>query len=242
MEKKKNGLTSDLLKWIAVVTMFIDHIGAAIVEQTDLSLLPYGKTGDLILRLIGRIAFPIYCFLLVEGFYHTRSRKKYLCNLTLFAVLSEIPFELAVFGEIKWGFHNVYWTLLLGFLVMSGVEKIREKMGTTENTKKTFAELALAAAAAIGAELLQTDYGAIGVFLIFILYQARENRQRQCILGAVAMAYEVTAPVAFYLLYHYNGIRRQKRWKYFFYAFYPVHFLLLYWIRVQFPVWGAFLF
>lgn len=234
MEKKKNGLSSDLLKWIAVVTMFIDHIGATIVEQTDLYLLPYGKTLDLILRLIGRLAFPIYCFLLVEGFYHTRSRKKYLCNLTLFAVLSEIPFELAIFGEILLGFHNVYWTLLLGFLVMSGVEKIREKMGTIESTKKTFAELALAALAAVGAELLQTDYGAIGVFLIYILYQARENRLRQCILGAVAMAYEVTAPAAFYLLYHYNGIRRQKRWKYFFYAFYPLHLLLLYWIRVRF--------
>lgn len=240
MEKKKNGISSDLLKWIAVVTMLIDHIGAVIVEQTDLYFKMYGKETDLILRGIGRLAFPIYCFILVEGFYHTRSRKKYFGNLFLFALLSELPFEMAFLGKTSFGFRNVYWTLLIGFLVMLGIEEVGKWAERKEEKRKGFIEdlcmLLVAAAGAGGAELLHTDYGAIGVLLIYILYRAREDRLRQCIFGAVAMAYEITAPVSFYLLYHYNGIRRQKRLKYFFYAFYPVHLLLLYFIRVQF--WG----
>ena len=76
MEKitKVNGISADLLKWIAIVTMLIDHIGAAVVEKTNIYLLPYGKVLDFTLRFIGRLAFPIFCFLLIEGFYHTRNR------------------------------------------------------------------------------------------------------------------------------------------------------------------------
>jgi len=154
MEKTavKKGISSDLLKWIAIITMFIDHIGAAVVEKTWIMNEPYGQTLDIVLRMIGRLAFPIFCFLMVEGFYHTRSRMKYLRNLFIFALISEIPFEISFLGELVWGLRNVYWTLLLGFIMMMMLEKIREREG-----KYNIVYMILAiAACAVAAELLHT--------------------------------------------------------------------------------------
>ena len=226
----KKGISSDLLKWIAIITMFIDHIGAAIVEKTWLMGETYGKPLDTTLRLVGRLAFPIFCFLLVEGLYYTRNRIKYLRNLFVFALLSEIPFELAFFGEIVWGLRNVYFTLLIGFIMVLMIEKINKEKG-----KYDIVLIILSVAAcAMTAEFLHTDYGATGILLIFILYRLRTDRLSQCILSAVAMSYEMTAPIAFVLIYAYNGVRRQKYLKYFFYAFYPLHLLFLYWVRMTF--------
>lgn len=223
------GISSDLLKWIAIITMFIDHVGAAVVEKTWIMDEPYGQILDLVLRLIGRLAFPIFCFLLVEGFYHTRSRLKYLRNLIVFAFVSEIPFEISFLGELVWGLRNVYFTLMIAFVMMMLLEKLREK-----NVKYSIVYMLLiVAACALLAEILHTDYSASGVLLIFILYKMRAVRLAQCVLGGAAMSYEITAPIAFFLLYKYNGVRRQKYLKYFFYAFYPVHLLLLYWVRLM---------
>ncbi len=229
MEKttKGNGISADLLKWIAIITMFIDHIGAAVVEKTNIYLLPYGKVLDFTLRFIGRLAFPIFCFLLIEGFYHTRSRQKYLCNLLIFAIISEIPFEISFLGEIVIGFRNVYWTLAIGMGVMLLLEKVKEYAVK----KRNLCAFLIIVSGAVLAELLHTDYGAIGVILIYILYKLRDDRKQQCICGAIATAYEITAPIAFLLIYRYNGVRKQKHLKYFFYAFYPLHLLFLYWIR-----------
>lgn len=226
----KNGISSDLLKWIAIVTMFIDHIGAAVVEKTWIMGEAYGKPLDIILRMIGRLAFPIFCFLMVEGFYHTRSRMKYLRNLFIFALISEIPFEIAFLGEMVWGLRNVYFTLLIGFIMMILIEKVSEH----ERKNKLVLIILIVAVCALVAELLHTDYGASGILLIVILYKFRADRFSQCVLGGFAMYWEITAPIAFVLLYKYNGVRRQKYLKYFFYAFYPVHLLLLYWVRTTF--------
>ena len=224
---KKKSMSADVLKWIAILTMFIDHMGAAVVEKTNIYLLPYGKMLDYVLRFIGRLAFPIFCFLLVEGFYHTRNRQKYLCNLLIFAILSEIPFEMSFLGEIVIGFRNVYWTLAIGLVMMIVLGKIPQISDVKSNLYTIFA----VAAFAVLAEFLHTDYGAVGILLIYILYKTREDRKKQCILGALAMSYEITAPIAFLLIYKYNGVRKQKHLKYFFYAFYPLHLLFLYWVR-----------
>lgn len=224
---KKKSMSADVLKWIAILTMFVDHIGAAIVEKTNIYLLPYGKMLDYVLRFIGRLAFPIFCFLLVEGFYHTRNRQKYLCNLLIFAILSEIPFEMSFLGEIVIGFRNVYWTLAIGLVMMIVLGKIPQ----ISDVKSNFYTIFAVEAFAVLAEFLHTDYGAVGILLIYILYKTREDRKKQCILGALAMSYEITAPIAFLLIYKYNGVRKQKHLKYFFYAFYPLHLLFLYWVR-----------
>jgi len=231
-QTNNNGISADTLKWIALITMFIDHIGASILEKIpQYATVDWVFQLDMTLRLIGRIAFPIYCFLLVEGFYKTRSRKKYALNLFVFALVSEIPFELSFMGGLDIGFHNVYWTLLLGMLLMMTLETIKVRKPDKYNL---LALLAVAILAGI-AQIVYTDYAAIGVMLIFILYQTRDNRKKQSILGAVAMCYEITAPISFILTYNYNGQRKLRKYaftKYLFYAFYPIHLLILYFVRL----------
>ena len=192
------------LKTIACITMLVDHIGASCIEagiltpgldagtlsQDALSAYPLYRL-DMVLRFTGRLAFPLFCFLLVEGFVHTHNVKGYLGRLVLFGLLSEVPFDLAFFRTPFFpGAQNVYWTL------------------------------ALAA---------NTDYNAIGVLIICALYLTRTNRKRQCLAGAALFLFELTAPLAFVLVWFYNGQRGacsplQKKA---FYRFYPVHLALL---------------
>ena len=192
------------LKTIACITMLVDHIGASCIEagiltpgldagtlsQDTLSAYPLYRL-DMVLRFTGRLAFPLFCFLLVEGFVHTHNVKGYLGRLVLFGLLSEVPFDLAFFRTpFDPSAQNVYWTL------------------------------ALAA---------NTDYNAIGVIIICALYLTRADRKRQCLVGAVLFLFELTAPLAFVLVWFYNGQRGacsplQKKA---FYWFYPVHLALL---------------
>ncbi|MBR1627923.1 MAG: hypothetical protein IJ679_01485 [Lachnospiraceae bacterium] len=104
---KTSPVTSNVLKLIAIITMMIDHIGFVIFPQYRF------------LRAIGRIAFPIFIFMLVEGFYYTHDRRFYLLRLFVFSWISEVPFDLGLYGEMV---HpqksNVFFTLCIGFVVM----------------------------------------------------------------------------------------------------------------------------
>lgn len=224
----RRGLSGTALKTIACVTMLIDHIGASCLENGFLSApaAPAGLAAlDLVLRLIGRLAFPIFCFLLVEGFVHTHDVKKYIGRLFLFGLLSEVPFDMAFFKTpFHWGNQNVYWTLALGVLAMALLQKSEDADGNAAWTGRL-----AALACAVVAQLAGTDYGAIGVALIVALYLTRNDRRYQCIIGAGMMLFEITAPLAFVLLWFYNGERgRCPQWaKWAFYGFYPVHLTLL---------------
>lgn len=224
----RRGLSGTALKGIACVTMLIDHIGASCLENGFLSApaAPAGLAAlDLVLRLIGRLAFPIFCFLLVEGFLHTHDVKKYIGRLFLFGLLSEVPFDMAFFKTpFHWGNQNVYWTLGLGVLAMALLQKSEDADGNAAWTGRL-----AALGCAVVAQLAGTDYGAIGVALIVALYLTRNDRRYQCIIGAGMMLFEITAPLAFVLLWFYNGERgRCPQWaKWAFYGFYPVHLTLL---------------
>jgi len=221
------GFSGSTLKLIAIVSMLIDHIGAAVLENGLLhsSLAPSGSALrdkivflDKILRAIGRPAFPIFCFLLVEGFLHTRDSRKYALRLFLFALISEIPFDLAIYGTfINLGMQNVFFTLLIGLLVMTAC---------THFSKNIWIQSTLFALGLVAGYLLHTDYGFKGVLLIEILYFFRYDRKNQCIAGAISFSWEMTAPLAFLPVYFYNG-KRGLSLKYFFYLFYPVHLLIL---------------
>lgn len=226
-EKKIAGISGSTLKLIAIVSMLIDHIGAAVLEKGLLrSQLAasdsafYNKISDIdrILRLIGRPAFPIFCFLLVEGFLHTKNAKKYALRLFLFALISEIPFDLAIYGSpVTWNAQNVFFTLLIGLLVM---------MACTHFSKNVWVQSLIFALGLAAGYLLRTDYGFKGVLLIEILYFFRYDRINQCIAGAIAFSWELPAPLAFLPIFIYNG-KRGLSLKYFFYLFYPVHLLIL---------------
>ena len=191
------SLSGTALKRIACLSMLIDHIGASCIEATygvAYRTPPQIVQLDLVLRLIGRLAFPIFCFLLVEGFLHTHDVKKYIGRLFLFGLLSEVPFDMAFFKTpFHWGNQNVYWTLALGVLAMAMLQKSEDADGNAA----WMGRLA-ALGCAVVAQLAGTDYGAIGVALIVALYLTRNSRQKQCILGAVLMLWEVNyVPIFF---------------------------------------------
>lgn len=224
---KEKGISADALKWIALITMFIDHIGAVVLEYIPQIENPTVYAVYFILRFIGRLAFPIYCFLLVEGYIHTRNPMRYLRDLMIFGAISEIPFEICFMTEVGNGFHNVYWTLTLGLAVIMALDYIKRN----RFANNTWLNLIIMIVGAYVAETLECDYGAIGVLLIYILYRTRDDRVKQSVFGSIAMLYEVTAPIAFVLTFFYNGERKIRKYKYAFYAFYPAHLLLLYLIR-----------
>lgn len=221
IQDSKRGLSGSSLKLIAIVTMFIDHIGAGILEQFP----DYSRNNvtlyysDYTLRLIGRIAFPIFCFLLVEGFLHTSNVKKYAIRLFLFALISEIPFDLAFSRKIFETSHqNVFFTLFIGLITIMAINHF-------ENNK-IFVFLSMVAGV-LAAHVLAVDYDWFGVIFILLLYAYHDNKILRNIICSIVIIWEYTAPIAFIPISFYNG-KRGFQMKYFFYIFYPAHLLLIY--------------
>lgn len=228
MERK--GLSGSALKIIAIVTMLIDHIAATVIIR----ILKFGGYNDglyqlyRVMRNIGRIAFPIFCFLLVEGFMHTRDREKYALRLGCFAAVSEIPFDLAFNGKVlEVGYQNVFFTLLLGLLTMMAYDAVMNQSRWSVWKRTALSTIAILAGM-FAAEFLSTDYGALGVLCIMVFYLFRRSRIQQVVFGCLAFVWwEWAAVFAFVPIFYYNG-KRGFGMKYFFYAFYPVHLLILY--------------
>ena len=239
-------LTGTGLKWIAIVTMLVDHAGAVLVLPYCLLLYRTHAANAaeayqvyLLMRHVGRIAFPLFCFALVEGFVHTHSRPRQVVRLALFAAVSEIPFDLALNdGVISYATSlNVMFTLLIAYVVMWVPELVGDRLGLSR-----LARGVLLVPCAIGgawlALALDVDYHAFGVLLVCGLYLARDSRVAQLAVGAALAAayclvhndwmemYSIVGMACFLL---YNG-RRGRGMKYFFYLFYPLHLLLLWMI------------
>lgn len=233
MESMKK-INANIIKMIAIITMFIDHLGATLVWEYMLTLQGEARvewyTVYMVMRKIGRLAFPIYCFFIVEGLEHTRSVKKYITRLLIFAVISEIPFDYAFQNKLTLGYQNVFFTLTIGLICIWGVREVEERI--TDNIKQIIFKTLIIAAGIFLANLLNTDYGGFGVLMIAILYLFQKNRLIQCIFGAAGFSWEVTAPISFLLLYFYNGEKGKNINKYFFYAFYPVHLAVLALVKI----------
>ena len=234
-QREAMPFSGSALKWMAIIIMLIDHIGASLLEvfvldyygASPLAAYPAGNgyfwyEVDTVLRYIGRSAFPIFCFLLVEGAVHTRSPKKYLMRLAAFAAVSEIPFDLALRGSLfYWGAQNVFFTLLLGLLVIQVFQNY-----PVESWKGVLALGVLGAAA----EFCGTDYGAAGVAVIAVMYLLRDRPLASSAASLVILALmspvEIFSIPAFLAISLYNG-KRGRQPKYFFYVFYPLHLLIL---------------
>lgn len=167
---RRRGIPGSTLKLIAIFTMLIDHTAAVVLNQILVShrffniysrasmdgnyLQMYQIYGWM--RNIGRIAFPIFCFLLVEGFVHTSNKRKYAVRLGVFALVSEIPFDLAFYGKVLFNRHqNVFFTLFIGFLAVWGFQLIGDRL----RDKKWLPVLSLAGAAG-------------GVWILFTFFQS----------------------------------------------------------------------
>ena len=223
LDTRKIGVSALTLKWIAIVTMAVDHTGVVCYKWL-------GWTDSyLALRYIGRIAFPLFAYLTVEGCIHTGSMRRYALRLALFAALSEVPFDLACRGVYFYPeYQNTLWTLLLGVLSVAAIDRAHRL--------HLLFRLMIAAIFCGLAYLLHTDYGAVGVALISVMYLLRQERNFQLIAGAAISAAESIemcgiSALAFGFIRFYNGKRGDFPMKYFFYLAYPLH-LLLFWALV----------
>ncbi len=226
--RERSFISGAVLKVIAMVTMFIDHAGATIALKI---FYYYRGIGDVamshqalqiynLMRRIGRVAFPIFCFLLVEGFLHTRNIKKYVLNMAIFCLISDFPFDWALHPtEPFMNKQNVYFTLLIGLLVMWGVSEMKGRLVIQMLMMITGMTLSV---------ILKTDYNIHGVFLIEVLYITRTSRSMQSLMGGAYVQYyeKMPTPLSFLLTFFYNG-KRGRQLKYFNYLFYPGHLLLL---------------
>ncbi len=217
---KYKVLTLSSLKWIALITMLIDHIAATMMpyynivqELTNINMaIVYA-----VMRGIGRLSFPIFCFCIVEGFVHTRNVKKYLIRLFIFALITEPIYDLAFFGTAFYlDYQNVLWTFLIAMLMLMAVKKYSQSI---------LLKVIIILIFALIAWLLKTDYSHIGVIIVGIYYLYREKNWVK--LGATAILFLDMAVIGAALTCLYNG-EKGKGLKYLFYVFYPAHLLLLY--------------
>lgn len=210
------------LKLIAIITMTIDHVGAVLLPEY------------FILRIIGRVSFPIFAFLIANGYHHTKDIKKYAGRLLLFAFISQYPFSKA----FEFAGLNIFFTLFLGLLALLAYDKI-ENQG---------AKYGVIAVLALAAEFLSTDYGYFGVILILLFHVFRDSIPKMIgsiivlnliFSGMSAWHYRSLNPSLFVecvsvlgliFVTQYNG-QRGRSLKYFFYIFYPAHLMILYLLK-----------
>lgn len=205
-----------VLKWIAVLTMVIDHVGAILFPD------------QIWMRVIGRVAFPVYAYCLAEGFRYTSDYRRYLGRLALFAILSEIPFDLAFYGvPFSFAHQNVFFTLTLGLILLWVLERFREQLLLCAGAFVVLCFLAQA---------LHMDYGAGGLLMVFAFYLARQGISPWIGWGifvfinlfGYAGGVQWAAILALLPIGLYSGKAGKKKQR-FFYWIYPLHLLLL-WI------------
>jgi hypothetical protein len=230
-------MTTFKLKIIALVTMLIDHMGAVIPE-----FFGFEPQGLNYFRVIGRLAFPIFVYLIAEGFRYTKNRAKYLARLFAFAIISQIPFALAFNSQISFfADTNIFYTLFLGGAAIVVYEMFREK------NIWTLVAVLPAIGFALLAEFLTADYGAYGVVFIFLMYVIKNFRPRLAAMAVLCLwqheytlellinGYDVSTVrllmipatlVPVLLIFFYNGKPGMKM-KWLFYIAYPAHLLIL---------------
>lgn len=201
------------LKVIALIAMLIDHVGYSLLDE------------NLLCDIIGRIAFPIFSFLIVESFFYTRDKKKFIIRLLIFALLSEIPFDLGIYHVLFYIYHqNVMITLLIGVLMLYFADKAQNAV----------LKCIIAAAFCALAWLVKCDYSYYGILIIFIFYIMRNNIVALLTgysLTTVALRWgttQVYSIFSFAFIAFYNGKPGPKKFKFFFYIFYPAHLIAIY--------------
>ena len=239
---KKPELTSFHLHIIAMVLMLCDHLWATIVPGNDW------------LTDIGRIAFPIFAFMSVEGFFHTKNLKKYAGRLFVFALISEVPFNLVVGNSVFYPLHqNVLWTFLIGVGLMWINEKAKDKK---IHTRLLVAVITVVMGFLLGI-LSFCDYHYAGVLTVLMFYFFRGRKWQNFVLQALCMWYINTqilsgfyyeweifgtkievvrqgfAMLALIPIWLYKGKQGfYNKWiRALYYWFYPVHLFVLWRIR-----------
>lgn len=202
-----------MIKIIALITMLIDHTGAIIFPKL------------IILRIIGRIAFPLFAYSLVEGYIHTSNREKYFKRLVIFAITSQIPFSLIYPGILNIGF-----TLILAFIALLVIDLIKVN-------KKNMLNYTSLVMILIIANAVNVDYGAYGVLIVLLLYVFKDNLKLCSVFlfiislqNTIQLYMLVAIPLIVYFndTYKFKSIKLPKQ---VYYYFYPIHLIVLYVIQ-----------
>ena len=207
--------------------MAVDHAAVFMIYVNGYGALPiWGEIG-LAMRLIGRVAFPLYAFMLVQGFLYTKDRIKYLVRLAALAVVSEIPFNLVASGHVFYPKEqNTVLLLCIGLAVMEGIERL------TGSGRRAAAFFTVAAGMLL-ALVTRADYGAYGLLFILVLYWFRNSPVERNLAGAAVLMlsegafYGLAAMIAFFFMNRYNGEKGEDLGR-LPYVFYPVHLLIIY--------------
>ncbi len=219
------SLTGNQLKILACISMFADHAVKA--------WYVHGMTYTLLSSVLGRIAFPIYCFFITEGFFHTRNSRKYILRILLFGVLSEIQYDI-IFYKTAWypKNQNVLFILacgLLMFVCLSYVESFRSMHIALSWVLRLF----IVAGFATAAHYLFLDYRERGILCMAVFYFLRGQQPTSvpalwaCLPLNMRHFSNPGSFLSAFPLHFYHGERGAANLKYFFYWFYPLHLLFL---------------
>lgn len=224
-------MSGSVLKTIACLAMLLDHIAGYMprtfmnMNETLFMLGDHVINLHVIMRAIGRIAFPIFAFLITEGFEHTRDRKRYGLNLLAFALISEIPWNLVHSGTLFYYKQNVFFNLFLGYTGLCAIEYFKG------NRKSMAISLVLLL---ITSYILKADFGVFGFGYILLLYLIKSQKILMAIISCCVLPSRLIGGMAFIPILMYNGERgfAKARWtKYAFYLFYPLHLFLIFSVR-----------
>ena len=241
IKKPFGGLTANMLRTIAILLMLSDHIWATAMNLSDW------------MTYIGRMAFPIFAFQIAEGFVHTSNFKKYALRLLGFAIVTEIPFNFFYSSRFFNPYHqNVLFTLLLGLLAIKVIDGIKKNRSGKNIALSVLYLLLILLASVIGF----VDYGHLGMLTVVMFYLMRDfpfawlGQLVGMILLNITFFEGLVFPVeilgktfeipsqgfavfALIPIWLYGGRKGKssKALQYGFYAFYPVHMLVLYLIK-----------
>ena len=238
---KTPDITADGLKMFACIVMLIQTVGIAVIEKglihldqytqeslnqamsQDSRLMTLAGIGS-IMQLIGGMAIPVFAFLLVEGFRNTSDYKKYLLTMIITALVSEIPYDLAICGKV-WDLssQNAMITMCICLILL----KCMELFSNSSGFAGSMVRILIMIAAIVWVSIFRAEYGLCMVLLVTVFYVFDTKNVLKTVLGCIISLMYVTGPIAFYGIWCYNGERKDRINKYVYYAFYPLHLLVL---------------
>ena len=239
---KTPDITADGLKMFACIVMFIRTIGIVVIEKGMIHLESYTQSSlneamaqdsrlmtlaglGAVFQLAGGLAIPIFAFLLVEGVRNTSDYKKYLLTMLGTALLSELPYDLAMSGKIlDFSGQNGMFTMTICLILL----KCLELTGSISGAAGKLVRFLEILAAVLWTSLFKSEYGLCMVLLTAVFYVFYTKNVIKTILGGAISLMYVTGPLAFYGLWCYNGKRKNRINKYLYYAVYPVSLLVVF--------------
>lgn len=238
---KLPDVTVDGLKIFACIIMLIQSIGITIIEkgiihldqytQAELSqaladdshLMVLAGVGS-VMQLLGGLAVPLFAYLLVEGFKNTSDFNKYLLSMFIFALISEIPYDLANSQKfMDWSSQNALLTMSICLLMLYFLNMFKDRKGIIF----TIARGMIVLCAILWVSFFRAAYGLCMVLLVADFYIFYSREVLKTILGMITSLLYVTGPLSFYGIWFCNNERKDKLNKYVYYAFYPLHLLVL---------------